>query len=90
MQKGHSGFLFVHDLKPSCAQVRNLKRLFDVRDVVDDVQGVVDDTVQRTTDNLHHVRIPNTNWPESSSCRSGCKWFVARCLYLPTLVDACQ
>ena len=37
-------------------QVRNLKKLFDVTDVVDDVQGVVDDTVQRTTDNLHQVR----------------------------------
>lgn len=40
---------------PSARQVRNLKKLFDVTDVVDDVQGVVDDTVQRTTDNLHHV-----------------------------------
>ncbi len=36
-------------------QVRNLKKLFDVTDVVDDVQGVVDDTVQRTTDNLHQA-----------------------------------
>lgn len=36
-------------------QVRNLKNLFDVTDVVDDVQGVVDETVQRTTDNLHQV-----------------------------------
>jgi hypothetical protein len=38
--------------------VRNLKKLFDVTDVVDDVQGVVDETMQRTTDNLHQVSDP--------------------------------
>ena len=37
-------------------QVRNLKNLFDVTDVVDDVHGVVDETMQRTAGNISHVR----------------------------------
>ena len=42
-----------------------MRKLFDVTDVVDDVQGVVDETVQRTTDNLHQVRNTSTqcHWP---------------------------
>eukprot|EP00884_Botryococcus_braunii_P009360 jgi/Botrbrau1/18425/Bobra.0072s0017.1 len=32
--------------------LRNLRIMFDVRDVVDDVQGAVDHGVQRTTDNI--------------------------------------
>jgi hypothetical protein len=46
-----------------------MRKLFDVTDVVDDVQGVVDETVQRTTDNLHQV--PNS----STQCRwPTCGW----------------
>ena len=42
-----------------------MRKLFDVTDVVDDVQGVVDETVQRTTDNLHQVCNNPTqcHWP---------------------------
>lgn len=47
-------------LHPPQGLVRNLKKLFDVTDVVDDVQGVVDETVQRTTDNLHQAT--TTSW----------------------------
>lgn len=39
-------------LHPPHGLVRNLRKLFDVTDVVDDVQGIVDEQVQRTTDNL--------------------------------------
>ena len=55
-------------------QVRNLKTLFDVTDVVDDVQGVVDDTVQRTTDNLTQARQlepPSPLAPQSLLHRGG-------------------
>ena len=44
-----------------------MRKLFDVTDVVDDVQGVVDETVQRTTDNLHQVRNTFT-WCHCPTC----------------------
>lgn len=53
-------------------QVRNLKQLFDVTDVVDDVHGVVDETMQRTAGNIshvcnHHHPLPFPHTPSASS-----------------------
>lgn len=42
-------------LHPPQSMVQNMKLLFDVTDVVDDVHGVVDETMQRTTNNISHV-----------------------------------
>lgn len=50
-----------------------MRKLFDVTDVVDDVQGVVDETVQRTTDNLHQVcnTSARCHWPTCGQCMPG-------------------
>mmetsp|Transcript_17910 Transcript_17910/g.53931 ORF Transcript_17910/g.53931 Transcript_17910/m.53931 type:complete len:416 (+) Transcript_17910:871-2118(+) len=46
---------YADPLHPPQGIVRNLKQLFDVTDVVDDVHGVVDETMQRTAGNISHA-----------------------------------